>query len=169
MNSLRFKIFLKIFFITFVVLLFTKLQASDEMTIRKVSCQITIPVAMTTQVSPVVDNPAVELIYFSCKKTDSKVVLNWRTASELNVNFYITEKSTDSTNFKEIGYVKGAGKSLRVNDYSYEDPNLDTKVTYYRLKYFSFDGHFGYSSIIALNKDTTDYKPDPKLHDHQDN
>jgi hypothetical protein len=112
-------------------------------------------------------NPKVELIFFSCTKVNDAVQLTWRTASEINNEFFIPEKSADSTNFSEIGYVKGAGKSLMVNDYSYQDPNYENKVIYYRLKFHAANGKYSYSGIIALNINGA-VKCDPKLQDHPD-
>ena len=127
-------LFEKIFFISLLLILSIKTQASDKM---GVSDSI-FKKAATQSSSPglAAGYPFIELIFFSCQKVDNEVHLEWRTASEINNEFFIPEKSSDSTNFIEIGYVKGAGKSLMVNDYSCQDPNYEKKVTYYRLKFF---------------------------------
>jgi hypothetical protein len=112
--------------------------------------------------------PFVELIYFSVRKVNESVQLSWRTASETNNEFFIPEKSTDNKNFITVGTVKGADKSLIVNDYIYEDRNYENQITYYRLKFYGTEGECSYSGVITLNNNSSAVSKDPKLLDHPD-
>ncbi|MBK0382263.1 T9SS type A sorting domain-containing protein [Pedobacter sp. SD-b] len=73
--------------------------------------------------------------------------LNWKTASELNINHFEVEKSIDGKLFSKIGELKG-GKS----EYSFVDKNISfIGALYYRLKMIDNDGTFTYSNIVAIN------------------
>ena len=148
--------------------LITIAQASDAKYSKSEMTNLNPNVVSPKLITSGPDDPVVELIYFSCKKVKKGVQLSWRTASEINTSFFFIEKSTDSTIFKEIGFVKAAGKSLMVNDYTIEDPNYENKLTYYRLKYFGPNGNYSYSGVISLNSKTPAIKYDPNNQDHDE-
>lgn len=81
---------------------------------------------------------------------DKKHLINWATASEINSDVFIIERSNDMINFIEIGKVK-AIEALH-NNYQFEDevtaPFVGT--TYYRIKQIDKDGSFGYSIVVEV-------------------
>lgn len=107
----------------------------------------------------------VELISFNGKRISEKVQLNWATASEINNDYFVIERSAHNKMFEAIGdRVKGAGNSNVVNQYQIFDNEAlgfatqnDVKTIYYRLRQVDFDGTINYSKVISvsMNQETT--------------
>jgi hypothetical protein len=80
--------------------------------------------------------------------------LNWSTANETNNKGFYVERSKDGRSFSTLGFVKGAGNSSVITNYAYTDLSLkdvNTSVTYYRLKQVDMDGKYTYSNVLSLN------------------
>jgi hypothetical protein len=99
----------------------------------------------------------VELISFSARYRESKVVLNWATATEINNDGFEIEHSQNGASFETIGWVPGNGNSKDRIDYQFIHDNPFIGVNYYRLKQYDFDGAFEYSPLVTVN-----VQPDPK-------
>jgi hypothetical protein len=95
----------------------------------------------------------ITLLNFTAEKNGKSVLLKWTTASETNNDYFELEKSTDAINFRVVAKIKGAGYSSQLVDYSHEDSNPFTGISYYRLKQVDYDGTFSYSEIKAINFD----------------
>ncbi len=91
----------------------------------------------------------VELIYFDLSKKDNSVNLFWQTATEFNNNGFEIQRSSDTKDWETIGFVKGAGNSNIIQNYSFND-NSPRVFNYYRLKQIDFDGAFKFSDIKFL-------------------
>ncbi len=106
--------------------------------------------ASTSDINPL----PIELINFKAEWANSQHTLaniNWKTASELNNDFFAVERSVDAINFEQIGIVQGAGNSSVILDYVFlDDKPLQNKTSYYRLKQTDFDGANSYSTIASL-------------------
>lgn len=76
-------------------------------------------------------------------------VLNWSTASEINNDYFVIEKSTDAINFFPIATIQGNGNSNTVLSYTYTDETPNYATTYYRLKQVDFDGKFEYFNVVV--------------------
>ncbi|MBL7925032.1 MAG: hypothetical protein JNL88_12600 [Bacteroidia bacterium] len=74
-----------------------------------------------------------DLLSFSAELQQKNVMLNWHTGKEYGTEFFIIEKSNDTKNYKEVGRVKGAGKSESLKAYALMDKEPTIGVTYYRL------------------------------------
>jgi len=92
----------------------------------------------------------VELISFEGKVNDSKIILSWITASELNNQGFYIEKSYDKINWETIGFTPGKGTSTEKNYYWFIDDRPSKVELYYRLRQVDFNGTFIYSEIITL-------------------
>jgi hypothetical protein len=92
----------------------------------------------------------VELISFTGEIDQGAIRLNWRTASELNNDFFTVERSSGGEIFSNIGQVNGGGTSSHGNNYTLVDGNPIYGTAYYRLKQTDFDGTFTYSKIIDV-------------------
>ncbi len=88
----------------------------------------------------------IELISFSAKNYSNTITLDWKTASEINIQGFEIQRSSDFENWEVIGFVNGTGKSNQVQDYTYIDNDPNT-INYYRLKKIDFDGKFEFSDI----------------------
>ncbi len=80
--------------------------------------------------------------------------LTWATANEVNTKGFAIERSTDGTNFIEVGYVNSATTNSAVNKYQFTDKNVPVKA-FYRLRQEDKDGKIAYSRTILLQLNTT--------------
>ncbi len=91
----------------------------------------------------------VTLLYFSAIAEKNYVELNWATATELNFDRFVIEKTRDGKIFVEIGERQGAGVSTSRIDYSFKDEKVLLGRTYYRLKAIDFDGYTEYFGVVT--------------------
>ena len=95
----------------------------------------------------------VTLLYFKIYCVGKYVALKWETASEINCDYYLVERSTDGISWEGVAYIQGAGNSNEVSTYSWVD-NYDSNgaALYYRLTQFDYNGDkeiLGIQSIIC--------------------
>ncbi|MBS1594264.1 MAG: T9SS type A sorting domain-containing protein [Bacteroidetes bacterium] len=95
----------------------------------------------------------VTLLYLTADAIDNKYIdLDWATASEINNKGFAVERSTNGTDFTQIGWVDGHGNSNTQLSYSYSDRTVQPgTVYYYRLKQVDFDGQYVYSEIVSAS------------------
>ncbi|MES2774109.1 MAG: choice-of-anchor J domain-containing protein [Bacteroidota bacterium] len=79
-----------------------------------------------------------------------EVSVNWTTATELNSNYFVVERSADGVHFGNLGQVKAAGNSVTLNHYRFADTNPIEGVNYYRIKTVDADGRFAYTPIVKV-------------------
>lgn len=95
----------------------------------------------------------VELSAFTALPDYGKIVLKWRTESEVNnLGFDIYRALSLDGIFKKIteSLIKGAGSSTSVLNYKYVDDNVAAGVMYfYKLESIDYDGTKHLSDIIA--------------------
>jgi len=94
----------------------------------------------------------VELTSFVSTVSGKSVILEWKTATELNSNGYEIERinkndGTTNSAWKEIAFVKGAGNSYSQKQYSFSDNSLQAGKYQYRLKIIDNNGSFKYSQV----------------------
>ncbi|HQV50637.1 MAG: hypothetical protein IPF95_00010 [Flavobacteriales bacterium] len=92
----------------------------------------------------------VELVDFEAKVVDEVIELSWITQTESNSSHFTLEHSVDATDFKPIGSLSAAGNSFGTIDYSFDDPDPNNGVNYYRLKQVDLDGTFTYTDIVPI-------------------
>ncbi|MCZ2393686.1 MAG: T9SS type A sorting domain-containing protein [Chitinophagales bacterium] len=105
---------------------------------------------IAVRVSPDIDVLPITLVHFTGTLIEDKVLLSWETASELNNDYFIVEKSTDAQNWTAIGNVKGHGTTSDPHQYQLWDNEPYSGVNYYRLKQVDFDATHHYSRIIQV-------------------
>lgn len=94
----------------------------------------------------------VELTGFSVKIKSQKILLIWRTSTEVgNHGFEIERRQEPTGTWQKIGFVHGSGNSNSPKDYVYTDSILWGHKLYYRLKQIDTDGKFSYSEAISIN------------------
>lgn len=93
----------------------------------------------------------VELVQFSAEVVDCNVLINWKTASELNNDYFLIEKSEDAIQWTSLGKVSGHGNSQVPQNYEWKDIQLTNQETYYRLVQFDYDGTQEISHIVSVN------------------
>lgn len=92
----------------------------------------------------------VKLVSFEATSQLGAVLLAWKTATEINNDFFQIERSTDAEHWIAIDKIKGAGNSNVPIRYQRHDNQPIQGVSYYRLKQQDFDGQIEYSSIVAV-------------------
>ncbi|MEZ4980276.1 MAG: hypothetical protein R2769_01560 [Saprospiraceae bacterium] len=98
----------------------------------------------------------IQLLSFSAKNIENFTALEWSTATELDNEVFIIEKSVDGKNYEVIGKVDGAGNSNTIINYFFVDENKSKGLAYYRLKQVDFDGTYEYSAIVSVFNDPKD-------------
>ncbi len=94
----------------------------------------------------------VELISFQATKTPERhVELTWKTASEINNDYFVIEKSTDAVHYIPLQEVEGAGNSNVELSYVVLDQSPYAGVSYYRLKQVDYDGTVSYKGVREVN------------------
>ncbi len=110
----------------------------------------------------------VNIITFKGSNIENKYTsLNWSTSSEVNIDHFDIESSSNTTDFKLIGSVKASGTSSLQKNYSFNDANPFNGTNFYRLKEVDINGDVKYSSIInvSFNFNKLDIYPNP-AHGH---
>jgi Secretion system C-terminal sorting domain len=115
----------------------------------RISCDY---LKMDAMALTVVSTLPVKLMNFNAILSDKTAKLNWKTASEVNFNYFTVEKSTDGINFNDAGVVFAAGNNSSETAYAMNDnlANTDAPVVYYRLRMTDNDGSIAYSDIKML-------------------
>ncbi|MFH1319432.1 MAG: T9SS type A sorting domain-containing protein, partial [Bacteroidota bacterium] len=106
----------------------------------------------------------VELLFFNASVNgEGYVDLKWRTATEINNDYFTVERIKNPQGFENpeglmdedlvwetVDIVDGAGNSNSILHYFSTDNDPYTGTSYYRLKQTDFDGAFEYSDIVAV-------------------
>lgn len=103
----------------------------------------------------VITQVPVEMLSFTANVSDSKVRLDWSTATEKNNKGFSVERRFDD-NWAPIGFVEGHGTTTEKHSYSFTDDFTDKSYNgyvYYRLKQIDYDGTSGYSGTVMVNLD----------------
>jgi hypothetical protein len=94
----------------------------------------------------------VEFLSFDANaENNNKVLLDWKTATEINNDYFLLERSTDGKDWKAIERFNGAGNSNNIKSYGHVDAKPYYGISYYRLKQVDFDGEFSYSKMKAVH------------------
>lgn len=114
----------------------------------------------------------VELVEFTGYHDEQQYVnvLNWKTASELNNDYFVVQRSLDGVNFINVGQIEGKGTTNEETNYSFIDENPAVGRNYYRLRQVDFDGSSEFSDVIsidvkgvALTTKIINYYPNPTM------
>ncbi len=95
----------------------------------------------------------VELTSFNAELKNSKVDLNWRTATETNNKGFEIERRSGKK-WNSIGFIDGNGTTTEPQNYTFVDDIDGTELNgkiYYKLKQIDFDGSFQYSQEVKIN------------------
>ncbi|HNP18635.1 MAG TPA: T9SS type A sorting domain-containing protein, partial [Fulvivirga sp.] len=105
----------------------------------------------------------VELTSLEAFVTSNSVIIKWSTASEVNNDHFVIERSHDGLEFKKIGTIQGNGSTTELNKYQFEDHSPIIGSSYYRLKQVDFDGKSQDSNLLSVNFDQLKYSifPNP--------
>lgn len=100
------------------------------------------------------ENPLpVKLIHLSGRVTDNNTALiSWQTASEVNADQFVLQRSTNKNNWENRNEVVATGNSSRIVNYATtDDISMLKGNVYYRLIQYDLNGDSYTSKIIHLN------------------
>lgn len=92
----------------------------------------------------------IELSDFKVELNENIVDIIWSTATEVNNEYFIVERSTDGFHFESIKTIPGSGNSSELIEYIAEDEYPQTGNNYYRIKQVDYDGQFSYSEVKSI-------------------
>ena len=119
-----------------------------------VSLTVTDAVGCVKTFSQVVDIGCVvlpiELIWFNGVHKDGMNYISWKTASEVDNDYFTLEKSADGFHWSEISTIEGAGNSSEELLYEFIDSEPYSTISYYQLSQTDFDGNREQYKSIAL-------------------
>ena len=93
----------------------------------------------------------IELISFTGDKTQKYNRLSWTTASELNNDYFLLERSVDGYNWSSVSQINGSGNSSQKLDYLFDDYYFTNTTNYYRLSQVDFDGKNETFGVISID------------------
>ncbi len=96
----------------------------------------------------------------SGQKSENGNKVRWSTASEMDCDFFLLEKSYDGITFERVAIVKGAGNSEELRHYQYTDSLEKSLRIFYRLLPVDSEGKGEYTHSIVLS----DKGPDAKFY-----
>ncbi|MEO8665579.1 MAG: T9SS type A sorting domain-containing protein [Ignavibacteria bacterium] len=110
----------------------------------------------------------VELTSFVHSAINNNILLSWRTSSEINNSgFEIHRKTSDSQDWRNIGFVNGNGTTNEPKEYFFNDKVNSGKYNY-RLKQIDYNGNYEYFYLndgivinTPLNFDLSQNYPNP--------
>ncbi|MCO6497288.1 MAG: T9SS type A sorting domain-containing protein [Chitinophagaceae bacterium] len=92
-----------------------------------------------------------KLISFDVMQEPSGAVkATWRTANEMNNDYFELQRSADGSNWEAVARVKGAGTTNTGQSYSVKDLYPLNGQSYYRLRQVDFDGKESMSKVKTL-------------------
>jgi hypothetical protein len=97
----------------------------------------------------------VELTSFTANSNESKIILNWSTATETNNSGFTIERKITGSEWNEIAFIEGSGTTTSPNEYSFIDQDKLNGIIQYRLKQIDFDGAYNYSNVIDVDLSVT--------------
>lgn len=110
-------------------------------------------ISAVASASPIVNSLCValpvEYLFFNGVKDSGKVILKWKTLSEINNKMFTVERSRDGIHFFELDHVIGESNN-NGNTYKYVDQFPLDEIGYYRLRQIDNNGSFSYSNIISI-------------------
>ncbi len=94
----------------------------------------------------------VKIASFEALLASNKVNLKWSSASELNTESFIVERSIDGSSYSIAGTLKAVGNSTTLHAYSFTD-DVSSLIgnVYYRLKIIDKNGTTAYSEVQVVS------------------
>lgn len=82
--------------------------------------------------------------------TSKEITLNWSVNSEISINRYEIERSSDGVEFEKIGSVAAIGNTDTTKHYSFDDPAQSIQSAKYRIVQITNDGAMEYSPVVNV-------------------
>jgi hypothetical protein len=99
-------------------------------------------------------NLPVSLLSFTGHNTVDGNSIEWKTASEVNSDYFTLERGlyrSGSVEWLQLQFINGAGNSNNVNIYGYFDLDYPDDINYYRLAQTDYDGNSVTYDMISID------------------
>ena len=93
----------------------------------------------------------VKFVYFNAQCKGGAVNLQWKTAQEQSSSRFAVQRSSDGSNWSEIGSMTAAGQSTAEKNYTFVDKNASSNASMYRIVEYDYSGQQIMSSIVKSN------------------
>lgn len=94
---------------------------------------------------------ATNMLSFTASAQGQKALLSWTAATEANADRFVVERSSDGTNFEQLGTLYTTQNGTAGIQYSYADEHPVTGLNYYRLKLVDKNGAYSYSAVRTVS------------------
>jgi hypothetical protein len=99
---------------------------------------------------------SIELDRFYAVENDWSNTIHWSTETETNNSYFELLRSYDGLTFEKIATIEGAGTSQQKHQYEWEDKEVRSGNTYYRLQQTDYDGKSTSAGTIAVDRKSKD-------------
>ncbi len=103
--------------------------------------------------------PVVLLNFTAELEGEQTVRLDWKTATELDSDYFIVEHATDGVHFETLELVPANGSSAELQSYRTYDRWPERGENYYRLKQYDYNGNYYYSNVVVVLLENVKEKP----------
>ncbi len=93
------------------------------------------------------------VLNFAASNKNGISTINWSTTNEVNISYFLLEKSIDGVNFITLTSVDSK-KSVGINNYGSIDIANNNSTVFYRLKIVEKDGQIAYSKTISSSSES---------------
>lgn len=100
------------------------------------SCPPTVPVTLLSFEADILKN--------------DRVLLQWKTETEVNNRGFEIHRSINGTNWETLGFQNGSGMTSKIIEYQFIDHSPPFGTVYYRLKQIDYDGKYTFSRVLSL-------------------
>ncbi len=109
----------------------------------------------------------ISLIEFTAEPISRQVEVNWNTATEENVDYFVVRKTTDGMHFQSIGTMNSMGNPSSGHQYVMNDLNPFSGISYYQLETHDINGNISYSDLRSVlfsnNESSISIYPNPVI------
>jgi hypothetical protein len=88
---------------------------------------------------------------FAAQKQNEAVLLQWKTAAEINISDFVIEHSTNGTQWQTTATVLAKKNENETHGYNYLHRTPSKGINYYRIRQNDKDGRFSYSKVISID------------------
>lgn len=94
----------------------------------------------------------IKLLYINAKLNNEYIIINWKTAIEINNDYFIIECSEDGITWIDIGLINSKGNSAYIQSYEFDYIHIKKNLMlYFRLSQIDYNGNLESFNIISFN------------------
>lgn len=109
----------------------------------------------------------VDIIYFDVDylKEEKQIQLEWQVANEINVDYYLVQKSFDGEEWDDLEELEATNTpSVQTLNYYDSDLYIDNYSYYYRIKVVDYDGSEKYSELRSVYLEELNFISEPVIY-----